>query len=152
MRNSITQQAVKLIEDIFKTIENIGSSNVEDVTDELFDVLKNGALELVSAAICEMDNAVLAAKKERKLDGLTVKERNVPRTFTTSIGELRYQRTYFSCKDGSNAYITDHLIGIESNERLSKSLCSKLVQYSASMSMHGQFRHAFSHRLRVRSP
>ena len=30
-----------------------------------------------------MDNAVLASKKERKPDGLTVKGRNAPRTFTT---------------------------------------------------------------------
>ncbi len=42
--------------------------------EELFAVLKNGTLEVLAAAIGEMDAAVLSAKKERKLDGLTVKE------------------------------------------------------------------------------
>ena len=82
-----------------------------------------------------MDNAVLAAKKERKLDGLTVKERNVPRTFMTSLGELHCKRTYFSQKDGNNIYIVDHLIGVESNERLSEELCAEFVQLVSEMSM-----------------
>ena len=135
MKDIIAQTAGRLVEEIFKTIEKVGLSNVGKTAEELFAVLKNGTLELLSAAISEMDAAVLSAKKERKSDGLTVKERNVPRTFTTSLGELHYKRTYFSLKDGSNVYLIDHLIGIEPNERLSKQLCAELVQYAASMSM-----------------
>ena len=36
--------------------------------EELFAVLKNGTLEVLAAAIGEMDAAVLSAKKERKGD------------------------------------------------------------------------------------
>lgn len=135
MKEIIAQTAGRLVEEIFNTIEKVGLSNVGKTAEELFAVLKKGTLELLSAAISEMDAAVLSAKKERKSDGLTVKERNVPRTFTTSLGELHYKRTYFSLKDGSNVYLIDHLIGIEPNERLSKQLCAELVQYAASMSM-----------------
>ena len=92
MKEIIAQTAGRLVEEIFKTIEKVGMSNVGKTAEELFAVLKNGTLEVLAAAIGEMDAAVLSAKKERKLDGLTVKERNVPRTFTTSLGELHYGR------------------------------------------------------------
>lgn len=136
VKDSIAQTAYGLVEEIFKTIEKVGLSNVGRTAEELFSVVKSGTLDILSAAIGEMDAAVLSAKKERKLDGLTVKERNVARTFTTSLGELHYKRTYFSLKDGKNIYLVDHLIGVEPNERLSKELCAEFVQYSASMSMH----------------
>ena len=111
VKEIIAQTAVKLVEEIFKTIEKVGLSNVGKTAEELLNVVKAGTLELVSAAISEMDAAVLSAKKKRKLDGLTVKERNVPRTFTTSLGELHFKRTYFSLRDGTNIYLVDHLIG-----------------------------------------
>ena len=135
MKDIITQTACGLVEEILKTIEKVGLSDLAKIVEKLSSVVKSGTLEIVSAAIGEIDNAVLAAKKERKLDGLTVKERNVPRVFTTALGELRFKRTYFSFKDGRNIYLVDHLIGIEPNERLSKELCAELVQYAASMSM-----------------
>ena len=135
MKEIIAQTAYGLVEEIFKTIEKVGLSNVGRTAEELFSVVKDGTLKIISAAIGEKDAAVLSAKKERKLDGLTVKERNVPRTFTTSLGELRYKRTYYSFKDGKNLYLIDHLIGVEPNERLSKELCAEFVQYAASMSM-----------------
>lgn len=99
MKEIIAQTAGRLVEEIFKTIEKVGLSNVGKTAEELLNVVKAGTLELVSAAISEMDAAVLSAKKERKLDGLTVKERNVPRTFTTYLGELHFKRTYFSLRD-----------------------------------------------------
>jgi len=131
----IAQTAYGLVEEIFKTIEKVGLYNVGKTAEELFSVVRSGTLDILSAAIGEIDAAVLSAKKERKLDGLTVKERNVPRTFTTSLGELHYKRTYYSLKDGKNVYLVDYLIGIEPNERLSKELCAEFVQYAASMSM-----------------
>ena len=92
-------------------------------------------MELLSAVIEETDSAVLNAKKERKLDGITVMQRNVPRTVVTSLGELNYKRTYFKLADGSMAYLTDQLIGIEPFERITKELCAELVQNTAAMSM-----------------
>ena len=91
-------------------------------------------MELLSAVIEETDSAVLNAKKERKLDGITVKQRKVPRTVVTSLGELNYKRTYFKLADGSMAYLTDQLI-IEPFERITKELCAELMQNTAAMSM-----------------
>ena len=76
MKEIIAQTAGRLVEEIFKTIEKVGLSNVGKTAEELFNVVKAGTLELVSAAISEMDAAVLSAKKGRKLDGLTVKKRS----------------------------------------------------------------------------
>ena len=68
MKEIIAQTAGRLVEEIFKTIEKVGLSNVGKTAEELLNVLKAGTLELVSAAISEMDAAVLSAKKERKPD------------------------------------------------------------------------------------
>lgn len=135
MKSIITQTAIELVEVIIRTIEENGLSNIGLTAETQFGNIVEGTLKLLSSAISEMDNAVLAAKKERKLDGLTVKERNVPRTFTTKIGDLHYSRTYFSQKDGGNIYLVEHLIGVESNERLSKELCAEFVQLASEMSM-----------------
>ena len=64
MKEIIAQTAGRLVEEIFKTIEKVGMSNVGKTAEELFAVLKNGTLEVLAAAIGEMDAAVLSAKKE----------------------------------------------------------------------------------------
>lgn len=135
MNSIITQVAVKVVEEISKNIEKNGISEIGKTAEDILSILKEGTLELLSAAIHEMDSAILSAKRERKQDGITVKERNVPRTVITSIGELKYSRTYFEFKDGTKAYITDQLIGIEPFERLTKELCADLLHNTASMSM-----------------
>ena len=135
MKTIITQITAKVVEEILKIIEENGISDIGNTAESLLSVLKGGALELLSAVIEETDSAVLNAKKERKLDGITVKQRNVPRTVVTSLGELNYKRTYFKLADGSMAYLTDQLIGIEPFERVTKELCAELVQNTASMSM-----------------
>ena len=135
METIITQITVNLVEEILKSIEKNGISDIGKTAESLLSVLKGGALELLSAVIEETDSAVLNAKKERKIDGITIKQRNVPRTVLTSLGELSFKRTYFQLADGSMAYLTDQLIGIESFERVTKALCAELVQNTATMSM-----------------
>ena len=135
MKTIITQITANVVEEILKSIEKNGISDIGKTAESLLSVLKGGALELLSAVIEETDSAVLNAKKERKLDGITVKQRNVPRTVVTSLGELNYKRTYFKFADGSMAYLTDQLIGIEPFERVTKELCAELVQNTAAMSM-----------------
>ncbi len=135
MENIITQIAVKVVEDILKNIAEKGISNIGETAEALMEVLKKGALELLSGAIKEADKAILTAKQDRKADGITVKQRNIPRTVITSLGELTYTRTYFKLSDGSMAYLTDQIIGVEPFERVTKELCAELVQNSASVSM-----------------
>lgn len=137
MKTIITQVAEKVVEEILKNIYENGISNLGETAESLMSVLKEGTLELLSAAVSEVDQAVLSAKKERKIDGVTVKQRNVPRTVVTSLGNLTYERTYFKLSDGTMTYLTDHLIGIEPFERVTKELCAELVQNTATMSMQG---------------
>ena len=54
VKEIIAQTAGKLVEEIFKTIEKVGLSNVGKTAEELLNVVKAGTLELVSAAISEM--------------------------------------------------------------------------------------------------
>ena len=96
METIITQVAEKVVEDILKNIYENGISDIGKTAESLMTVLKEGALEILSAAVTETDKAVLAAKKERKIDGITVKQRNVPRTVVTSLGNLTFRRTYFT--------------------------------------------------------
>ena len=69
VKEIIAQTAGKLVEEIFKTIEKVGLSNVGKTAEELLNVVKVGTLELIAVEISKMDAAVLSAKKERKLDG-----------------------------------------------------------------------------------
>ena len=86
MKTSIAQITANVVEEILKSIEKNGISDIGNTAESLLLVLKGGALELLSAVIKETDSAVLNAKKERKLDGITVMQRNVPRTVVTSLG------------------------------------------------------------------
>ena len=45
MKEILAQTAGRLVEEIFKTIEKVGMSNVGKTAEELFAVLKNGTLE-----------------------------------------------------------------------------------------------------------
>ena len=135
MSNIIAQIAEKVVDDILKILAERGISNIEKVAEELNDVLKEGTLSIMSAAIKDLDNMIWQAKEDRRKDGLTVKARNVERTCLTGLGELRYRRTYYQCKDGEKIYLVDHLIGVEEYVRVSKELCAKLVRNAAGMSM-----------------
>jgi hypothetical protein len=135
METIITQITANVVEEIIKNIEEQGISDIGKTAESLLPALKDGALKILSAVIEETDSAVLNAKKERKHDGITVKQRNVPRTVVTSLGELKYKRTYFQLGNGSKAYLTDQLIGVEPFERVTKELCAALVQNTATMSM-----------------
>jgi len=135
MEKIITQIVMEMLEDILKIIEENGISNIGETAESLLPLLKKGTLDILMAVIEETDKAILSAKKERKSDGITVKQRNVPRTVITSLGELNYKRTYFTLSDGSRAYLTDQLIGIDPFERVTKEFCAELVQNTASMSI-----------------
>ena len=135
METIIAQVVPKMIEEISKKILEDGIFDIGATAESLLEVLKGATLDILSLVIEEMDAAILDAKQERKLDGITVKQRNVPRTLVTSLGDLKYKRTYFKLADGSMVYLTDLVIGVEAYERITKELCAKLVQEAATMSM-----------------
>lgn len=127
--DSIQQITVKAVEEICKTISNIGLENVGKTVKAVFPKAARMTLEIIGTCIAQMDQSlVTAAKAQRRKDGITVKERHVERVLTTELGELRYKRTYFTMPDGSYAYILDHLIGVEAYERFSKELIAEILQ------------------------
>lgn len=135
MNHIIQQIAVKMVEEI---LENLGREGIHDLGQtarQLLCVAKTATAEILSAAIQQMDLALVEASQARKEDGLRIKQRNVPRTFLTDLGEVRYTRTYFESRQGHRCHLVDHLIGVEPYERLSKELCAELVQHSADKSM-----------------
>ena len=134
--NTIIQQiTVKLIEEITEDLHKHGIGNIGQTAKRLHDKSKSAMLEILQASIRQMDLALVAANKERRKDGLRIKERAVPRSITTDLGELRFERTYFETTKGKRYYLVDHLIGVDAYERLTKELCASLVQQAAEQSM-----------------
>ena len=125
----IQQIAVKAVEEIFESVRIAGLSDIGKTIKTLTPVVSRTVLSILTAFLEEMDEAlVTGAKKLRREDGITVKERCVSRTWLTEMGELTYKRTYFRLRDGSFVYLLDHIIGVESYERISKELVADILQ------------------------
>ena len=135
MKDIIQQIAVRMVERVLESLQNEGIRSIGEAVRRIQPVANEAVLEIVSAAIEQIDAAVIAASRERKLDGLRIQQRDVPRTVLTELGELRYTRTYFETADGEYCYPTDALIGVSAYERLTKELCATLVQQASVTSM-----------------
>ena len=79
MKSSITQIMKEMLEEMIKVISKKGILNIEQKICELMVPIKKGVLGLMAETIEEMDKGILKAKRERKKEGITVKQRNVPR-------------------------------------------------------------------------
>ena len=141
MENIIAQQLVKMQGKILEKIQEEGLENIGQTAEALFETLKEGTCELLQAILEATDAEIAKATRERKQDGLRIKERNVVRRLITSLGEIEYRRTYYETSGGEYVYLLDHLIGVEPYERVSKALCAKLVNLSAEMSYGKSVRH-----------
>ena len=126
MENIIAQQLVKMQDKILREIREKGLEDIGQTAEALFVTLKEGTYALLQAILEATDAEIANAAKERKRDGLRVKERNAVRRLVTSVGEIEYRRTYYETSEGERVYILDHLIGVEPYERVSKALCAKL--------------------------
>ena len=125
----IQQIAVKAVEEIYESVKVTGLSDIGKTIKALTPVVSKTVLRILTAFLEKMDEDLVAgAKALRKEDGITVKERDVPRTWLTELGELTYKRTYFRLRDGSFVYLLDHIIGVESYERISKELVADILQ------------------------
>ncbi len=125
----IQQIAVKAVEEIYESVKVTGLSDIGKTIKALTPVVSRTILSILTAFLEKMDeDLVIGAKTLRKEDGITVKERNVFRTWLTELGELTYKRTYFRLRDGSFVYLLDHVIGVESYERISKELVADILQ------------------------
>jgi len=125
----IQQIAVKTVEEIFESVKITGLDDIGKTIKALTPVVSRTVLSVLRTFLEEMDEAlVTGAKALRREDGITVKQRSVPRTWLTELGELTYKRTYFRLQDGSFVYLLDHVIGVEAYERISKELVAEVLQ------------------------
>ena len=135
MEHSIQQIIVEYVKKAVGMIQETGISNIGDFAEQLHTLCKSMTVTIVREVLRQMDTALVEANRERKVDSLRIKERDVPRTLITSLGELHYERTYFESGNGKRYYLLDHLIGVEPHERVSRDLCAMLVQAAAEVSM-----------------
>jgi hypothetical protein len=120
---------------ILDETEKIATAGIGETTDRMLELCKEHAAAIAVAALEEMDKALCAGKPQRKDDGLVIHERDVPRCPMTAIGQLPFRRTYFEDrKNGGHVYLLDHIIGLESYERVCAHLSAKLVQAASGMS------------------
>ena len=125
----IQQIAVKAVEEIFESVKITGLNDIGKTIKALTPVVSRTVLSILTAFLEEMDESlVIGAKALRREDGITVKERGVSRVWLTELGELNYKRTYFRLRDGSFVYLLDHIIGVETYERISKELVADILQ------------------------
>ena len=134
MENIIAQVLAKMQGEILNTIREDGLQNIGETAEALLKVLKENTCELLKMILEQTDTAIAEARRERKASGLKVKERGVKRRIQLSLGDIEYRRTYYETTEKEYVYLLDHLIGVESYERVSKTLCAKLVNLAAEMS------------------
>ena len=131
METIIAQIVTEMVNNIFDHIKKVGISNLSIMGTALQQDANTCILKILKAIIEKTDSLLLENKKLRKIDRLTVQQRNVSRTFLTVFGALTYERTYYSylSEDGQAryAYLTDEVIGIESYERISKDLIAEIL-------------------------
>ena len=135
METIIAQKYAELFKKIVNHVNEHGISSIGATAEDLLEFLKEGTREILSSFIQMMDEAILQAKKDRTLDGLSVKARNVERVCITALGAIRYVRTYYQCSDGTKFCPVDLLIGVEPYERVDKEVCAKMVELVADCSM-----------------
>ena len=77
----IQQIAVKAVEEIYESVKATGLNNIGKTVKSLRSVVSKTVLNLLTSFLEEMDEAlVTGAKALRREDGITVKERGIPRT------------------------------------------------------------------------
>lgn len=125
-------------------MENIINKVVENLKQELIDFfgqmpdlsdtetftftkLKAMMLQLTRAYAEEIDAAVCLDKSGRRKEGLRIERHGDERVVLTDIGELHYQRSYFSKKDGTYDYPVDRVLGVDSYQRVSNNTILKLT-------------------------
>ena len=138
METIIAQIVTEMVNKIFKRIEEFGLSNLAVLGTVLRKDADACVLDVLKAVIEKTDEVLFENKSLRRIDHLTVQQRNVPRTLSTVFGELTYRRTYYrqASEDGpaNYLYLTDVIVGVEPYERISKDLIAEILSDLESLS------------------
>ena len=132
MKNSIQRILVNALERIMDYYETVGIGELYVMTKEFSAIGEDMMREILCVLLENADNALCEeAKKERKADGFTIKERGVERSPYTFLGELTYGRTHFRKESGGYVHILDHILGIGAYERVDAGVSAGLVNTSS---------------------
>jgi hypothetical protein len=126
----ITEGFVKKITEYFK---ESGMNDLGAMARDISAMVEETGRELLCSFIADADASLVAMKAERRADGVSVRERDVPRTLYTALGELTYKRTYFDTANGKMA-IVDKMLGVNAYERVDTYVSARLVNEAAGVS------------------
>ena len=105
--------------------------------DDMATCLRDAVMPAIAGRLAEFAEATdrrLKNAPEIKADGYRVKESNVPRTYTTAVGEVSFSRTYFKDPSGHYVYLLDKILGIDPRERVSKGVSAAAINNAISTS------------------
>jgi len=135
MEQIIQEIVVKSISEIAKRITKIignGEDFVELVekTKEITDKMGREICQTVLESVDESIKKSFERKKQWH-----VERSNDKKTILTKLGEITYSRTYYcSKKDGKYRYLSDDMFGIESHERIDRSLEARVIELASEIS------------------
>ena len=138
MENIILQIVIKTALNFLNYFEVNGLRSLDKMAGDLKLISDDMAVQTLAAFIKSADNSICDAKEERKQDGVTIHQRNVPRTLFTALGDFTYNRTYFDTEAGK-VYLLDNILDVNPYDRIDAGVSARLVNAAA---MHSYARSA----------
>jgi len=126
MEQIVQQIAADFVKKTVAYYSSKGLQNIGEMAEDILEMAKEASMNLLSTFIADADAALVALKGERRNDGITVHERDIPRTLHTALGNFTYRRTYFKTRDGME-YILDGLLGVDAYERVDAYVSARIV-------------------------
>ena len=135
METIIQQVTAKMIEGIYKKVNENSLANIDQLATDLLKLSKETICELIPALVMHLNEQVRKDKAFRKVQGLTLKERGRSRTISTEAGEISYCRDYYQeKKSGKYIYPIDKIVGVEAYERVGPNVSALMVGQAADVS------------------
>jgi hypothetical protein len=109
--------------------------SLEEIEDHLKRVCNEYILEMVKTYFEILDKTLVEDKQGRKRKGLVIERKGDKRETYIRFGLLKFERTYFKDKKNKGyVYLLDQAVGLESYERVSKSVAVDLVRHANEVS------------------
>ena len=135
MENIIQQIAEKLIHKILERAYSGGISDIDALSSDVLGDCREAAIGIVEAITAGLNQQIRDDKERRKAEGLVLKERERERSLLTELGRLDIPRDYYYDRENDQyVYLLDHVIGVQSYERISDGVSAKLVSLATEVS------------------
>ena len=135
MENIIQQIAEKLIHKILERAYSGGISDIDALSSDVLGDCKEAAIGIVEAITAGLNQQIRDDKERRKAEGLVLKEKERDRSLLTELGRLDIPRDYYYDRENDQyVYLLDHVIGVQSYERISDGVSAKLVSLATEVS------------------